>query len=336
MFSRRFAVSLSLAACFAAAEARAEERAPVIAVFEIQDTTKRPKRLPAGLTDYLRVKLAETRLVKVVDKGDQENQLKKLIKAERKSSYQACVDEACQIPLGKELAADKILRGKITRFGKAFVLAVEMVDLASGASAGAASDKNDGTEEGLMASVEKVAAALTADLRARSEAAAMEAAKAREAEQAQLVKAEAPKELNMNAAPAPPPTQAKVVVDDGPSGGELALIIGGWSVFGIAYLGEILINLIAADITGTYYAFIPIAGPIFIELVNKNIPGYEAKPINYVAAGVQALGAGIAVLGHVLAATPDKKPGQASLTAPGDIRVSVVFGLNHLGIVGTF
>src|SRR6185295_13681302 len=156
MMRRMLALAILLSA-FASKRARGDDRPPVIAVFEIEDGTKRPKKLPAALTDYFRVKLAETRLVKVVDKGDQEQQLKKLIKAERKSSYKTCVDDSCQIPLGKELAADKILRAKITRFGKSFVLAAELIDLASGASAGAASDKNDGTEEGLMASVENIA-----------------------------------------------------------------------------------------------------------------------------------------------------------------------------------
>lgn len=335
MNARSFAVLLALAATIFAERARADDRPPVIAVFEIIDSTSRPKRLPAGLTDYLRVKLAETRLVKVVDKGDQESQLKKLIKAERKSSYKACVDESCQIPLGKELAADKILRGKITRFGKAFVLAVEMVDLATGASAGAASDKNDGTEEGLMGSVEKVAALLTSDLKSRADAQAAESARLKqEAEKAQLASAQqnlpAPK-----LEPAPPPTQAQLVVDDGPSGGEMAMIIGGWSVFATAYIGIILINLISADFTHTYYSFLPVAGPVFVELIYRSVPDYESQPLNYVSAGVQALGATVAVIGHVLAATPDKKP-LASVTLPGGIDVEVVVGANHFGLAGTF
>lgn len=339
MLLRSVAVLLALpatifTATFLAETARADERPPVIAVFEIIDSTSRPKRLPGGLTDYLRVKLAETRLVKVVDKGDQESQLKKLIKAERKSSYKACVDESCQIPLGKELAADKILRGKITRFGKAFVLAVEMVDLATGASAGAASDKNDGTEEGLMGSVEKVAASLTADLRARAETAAAESARAKQdAESARLASVQQttpPPKLE----PAPA-TQAQLVVDDGPSGGEMAMIIGGWSVFATAYVGIILINLISADFTHAYYSFVPVAGPVFVELIYRSVPDYDSQPLNYVSAGVQAIGATVAVIGHVLAATPDKKS-VASFQLPGGIDVSVVAGANHFGLAGTF
>lgn len=339
MLRRTLALAILLSA-FSGKHARADDHPPVIAVFEIEDATKRPKKLPAALTDYFRVKLAETRVVKVVDKGDQEQQLKKLIKAERKSSYKTCVDESCQIPLGKELAADKILRAKITRFGRSFVLAAELIDLASGASAGAASDKNDGTEEGLMASVENIAKQLTGDLRAKADADRAEAARAREdAEKAQLLAQKNDAAVKPKLDPVPhPATTAQVTVDDGPTGLELSMIIGGWSIFGVAYLGEILINLLANDINSAYYSFFPVAGPLFIEYLNKTVPGYEANPINYISAGAQALGAGVAVLGHVLAATHDKKPApQASLTGPGGlVEVHLVFGPGHLGLAGTF
>jgi hypothetical protein len=329
-----FAGLFAVIAALGGQAARAQDRAPVVAVFELQDATNRPRRLMAGLTDYLRVKLAETRLVKVVDKGDQETQLKKLIKAERKSSYRACVDESCQIPLGKELAADRILRGKITRFGKSYVLAVEMVELASGASAGAASDKNDGTEEGLMASVEKVAAILTDGLR-------MQAADAekvrREKEEADKAAIQASAKLDVQPQPAAQPaTSAKLVVDTSPTTAEYVMIFGGWTVFAVAYIGEIIINLVAEDLTSTYYAFFPVVGPVFIEMINKNVPGRESQPLNYVSAGVQLAGAAIAVVGHVLAGSHQKS---AALKSEPDSllgSVDVYVGPGTVGLSGTF
>ena len=134
---------------------------PVVAVFEIENAAELPADLVSGLTDYLRVKLSETRAVRVVDKGEQQAQLRRLIEEQKQASYQACYEEACQIPLGKELAADRILRGSIARFGDQYVLSIELIDLVTGTSAAAASDKSAaGGQEELLASVERVVASL--------------------------------------------------------------------------------------------------------------------------------------------------------------------------------
>jgi hypothetical protein len=283
-------LSLSLALALSALGAREGNRQPIVAVFEIADDTGRSKKLVAGLTDYLRVKLAESAELKVVDKGEQEAELKKLIRAEKWKSYRACVDESCQIPIGKELAADKILRGKLNRFGKSFVLAVEMIDLASGASIGGASDKSDGTEESLLASVERVASLVMKqyqDAEARAHAA--------------VERASAETQPPPPAAPAPTPAPlvaASTPPDRGPSGVAITLIVVGWSVCGGAYLTEIIGNLVASDISRAYYSLLPVGGPILANALRPNSNG-----LDYVDAGAQAFGAGLAVVGHVLAAS---------------------------------
>jgi hypothetical protein len=341
------------------ARAAAESvRAPVVAVFEIEDATKRPKRLIVGLTDYLRVKLAESRVVKVVDKGEQEAQLKKLISAEKKNSYKTCVDESCQIPLGKELAADRILRGKLTRFGKSYVVSVELIDLASGASTGAASDKSNGTEEGLMASVERIAQTLAKNVEQTQAAAAPSAAEARpeeveDKENAQLASAQP---LPAPTAAPPPANPATAVTthtqEAGPiTGGQWAMIIGGWATFGIAYFTEIIVQLVNYDFSRAYYSIFPIVGPLLVELVSKSYvaPGpnglpmvvNQTSPLNYVDAGVQLLGATVAVVGHVLSL--NNPPVQATAAPPATgavttsgISVQFVFAGHLVGVSGTF
>jgi hypothetical protein len=311
--------------------ARAQERQPVIAVFEIEDATKRPKRLISSLTDYLRVKVAETGQIKVVDKGEQEASLKRIVKSEKKKSYSACVDESCQIPLGKELAADKILRGKLTRFGKSFVITLEVVDLATETSAGAASDKSDGSEEGLMGSVERIVHTLMASMFPKPAA-----------EPVAVTQEPLP---SVQAAPPPQPiaqapTRAKVELEHEATAAELAMVIGGWSVFAVAYIAEIIITLAGDEAAYTYYAFFPVVGPIMIEVFNRSTfdpdtgMTREPKPINYVDAGVQALGAGIAVLGHILIETGE--PNTAPAAASSGPSAHFFFGPTGFGIAGTF
>jgi hypothetical protein len=157
----RFALALIAVSLAIASPALASDRIPVVAVFEIKDSTARPKRMIANLTDYLRVKIAETGAMRVVDKGQQEAELRQLVQDQKKASYKECYDESCQIPLGKELAADKILRGSLSKVGKVFILSVELVDLASNTTSGASSAKSNGSEEQLLESIEKVVANLT-------------------------------------------------------------------------------------------------------------------------------------------------------------------------------
>jgi hypothetical protein len=349
----RAAFAAALLSCaFAPKRASAEgSRVPVIAVFELSDSTKRPKRLVIGLTDYLRVKLAESGVVKVVDKGEQEASLKRLIASEKKNSYKSCVDDSCQIPLGKELAADRIVRGKLTRFGKSYVVSVELIDLASGASSGAASDKSNGTEEGLMASVERIANTLAQSInQAVASAAPHDPAPA----EAEKPAAELAQTKPLPSAPAPQPSspttaQTARPQESGPTtSGQWAMIIGGWGVFAAAYFTEIVVQLVSNDFSRVYYSLLPVGGPILVNYVSKskvNPDGTisdQSTPLNYVDAGVQLLGAGVAVLGHVLslnnppAPVGTSAPVNTSVSASGGIDIHFVFAPRVLGVAGSF
>src|SRR5687768_13464389 len=104
---------------------------PIVAVFDVQDTTGKLKSQVPALTDYLRTKLAETKAFVVVDKSEQEARLKKIIAEQKLSSYKVQVDEAAQIPLGQELAANVILLTKISRLGTTLIVSSELIDVAT-------------------------------------------------------------------------------------------------------------------------------------------------------------------------------------------------------------
>lgn len=87
-------------------------------------------QLMDNLTDFLRTQIARRGNFVVIDKSRQAAALKQLVAEERKESYKQCYDKSCQIPLGKALSADTVLRVKITRIGSTYHLSAEMVDLA--------------------------------------------------------------------------------------------------------------------------------------------------------------------------------------------------------------
>jgi len=113
-----------------------------LAVMTIADATRTlGSSLRDGLTDALRGKLAASGRFIVIDKSRQAAALRKLVKAQKKASYKKCYSSKCQIPLGQALAADTILRTKITRVGSSYLLNAELVDLAKEAVTGAAQAK---------------------------------------------------------------------------------------------------------------------------------------------------------------------------------------------------
>ncbi len=103
-----------------------------LAVMTIENSTgdDLSGQLIDDLTDFLRTQIARRGKFVVIDKSRQAAALQKLVADERKESYKKCYDESCQIPLGKALSADTVLRVKITRIGSTYHLSAEMVDLA--------------------------------------------------------------------------------------------------------------------------------------------------------------------------------------------------------------
>src|SRR5262245_24645450 len=129
----------SAASGLAASEARAEKA--VVAVFEVHDA--RPKGKLADeelqqLTVYLMAKLAEGRGYRVVPR----EQMLAAIAGAKKDSFKSCVDERCQIELGKELAAEKSLGTQIIRIGARCVITSTLYDLKTAVSEHAATQRS--------------------------------------------------------------------------------------------------------------------------------------------------------------------------------------------------
>jgi Peptidoglycan-synthase activator LpoB len=125
-----FAATLTAVTLICAAAGTAMAK-PKVAVMELSDQTRSVNAgLRESLTDALRSNLAQSGRFVVIDKGRQAAALKRLVAEQKKESYKACYASSCQIPLGQALAADTVLRTKLTRVGSSYLLIGELVDLA--------------------------------------------------------------------------------------------------------------------------------------------------------------------------------------------------------------
>ncbi|MCA9550933.1 MAG: hypothetical protein KC933_12940 [Myxococcales bacterium] len=110
--------------------ASAEAAPQVVAVMPTTARTELPPPVLDAVTDHLRVALAAQRIA-VIDRGRLAEELARQVLDEKTNSYRACVDEACQVPLGRALAATHILRSSVTRLGDACALSAELIELKS-------------------------------------------------------------------------------------------------------------------------------------------------------------------------------------------------------------
>jgi hypothetical protein len=129
--------------------ARADQ--PLLAVFDIQ--VKRIELDPGlvtGLTDYLASRLVETGKYKVVPRA----QLKKQLSGEKKKSFRQCYDQSCQIEIGREVAAQKILSTQILKVGSDCNLSATLFDLRQAAAERAATVRSKCDEEKLSEAID--------------------------------------------------------------------------------------------------------------------------------------------------------------------------------------
>jgi TolB-like protein len=122
----------------------------VIAVMGVEDAAAATEQALSGvlmtnISDQLRTFIAQK--VRTIDRGTQEQALIQSIKQE---SYDSCFDEACQIELGRALAATHIIRGRVTRFGERCILNVALVDLTSEVTVNAASAQGGCQDESFL------------------------------------------------------------------------------------------------------------------------------------------------------------------------------------------
>jgi len=150
------AVFLCLAFLSVAVLLSAQERQTKLAVMEIEDQSGRlPKKMLETAAEALRTELVASNKFIVISK---DRQRRTMIKEEKKETWKECYDNQCRIQLGQALAADHILTGIVTYFGKRYTLTVEMIDLAKEATVKGAKAEFDGTEEGLAEAIKSIAA----------------------------------------------------------------------------------------------------------------------------------------------------------------------------------
>ncbi|MCK6544555.1 hypothetical protein L6R52_01670 [Myxococcota bacterium] len=132
--------------------AEAAER-PVMAVFQLED---RSKKLAAEtldqLTDYVAARVTETGHFRVVPRSE----LRARLAESKADSFRTCVDESCQIQLGKAVAAQKSLSTRMIRAGATCALTMTLYDLLTEATETAATVRTDCTEQALMDGIDQL------------------------------------------------------------------------------------------------------------------------------------------------------------------------------------
>jgi hypothetical protein len=109
---------------------------PIIAVFDVFDASgKFEKNILIQLTTYLGTALTTFGKFKVVPR----DQLRSRLLDEKKGSYRKCMDESCQIELGKVVAAQKSLATQLLNVGGKCAVTANLFDL-----------KTETTEKGAM------------------------------------------------------------------------------------------------------------------------------------------------------------------------------------------
>lgn len=130
---------VALAALGPRPAAGAAESSPVVAAFPIEADAKAvPKRLQRTLLSALEVDLVSSGRFSIVPRADLESALR----ASKAQSFSDCYDEACQIELGKEVAAEKIVQSAIAKLGDSCEVTLKLFDLAR-ATASRASTATD-------------------------------------------------------------------------------------------------------------------------------------------------------------------------------------------------
>lgn len=106
------------------------------------------------LLDLLSTALFETRRFRVLDRSQRQTILEEV-----NFSYSKCVDESCQIRVGKMLAADYIVVGSLAKVSSRHILNTELLDVEAGETVATSHDLDSSMEE-LIDGIPEIAARL--------------------------------------------------------------------------------------------------------------------------------------------------------------------------------
>lgn len=143
---------LVLLALIPAAGALAGDKKPIVAVFDVQaKRIQLDAKLIEVLSDHLTARLTESGSYQVVSRAD----IKSRLQRQKKESYKTCYDKACQIELGREMAAEKTLATQVLKMGSQCSVNITLLDLRKATTEKAATIKGSCNEEAIVASVEQ-------------------------------------------------------------------------------------------------------------------------------------------------------------------------------------
>ncbi|MEM7674473.1 MAG: hypothetical protein AAF449_00565, partial [Myxococcota bacterium] len=131
--------------------------APVIAVLKVRDPSGViDDKLLSQLTLFLNARVANSGF-RTIPRPQIESAIKEL----QRDSFNPCVDEACQIELGKAVAAEQTLAPSILHIGGQCIAAAGVYDLRTQAGIHAVTVETDCSPTGLMKGFEEVAHGLS-------------------------------------------------------------------------------------------------------------------------------------------------------------------------------
>ena len=135
-------------------------RRAIVAVFDVHDASGRfDKEMLGQLTVYLGTALMKTGQYKIIPR----DQLRSRLLEEKKGSYSKCVDESCQIELGKAVAAQKSLATQLLRVGDKCAVTANLFDLKTETAEKGAMAKTGCTPDDLLAAMEQIAKQLSGE-----------------------------------------------------------------------------------------------------------------------------------------------------------------------------
>jgi formylglycine-generating enzyme required for sulfatase activity len=132
------------------------QQRPIVAVFDLEVRGPRfDAETRSRLTDYLGTLLG-SRGFRVVPRS----QLRARLVEAKKGSYKECIDQSCQIEIGKELAAQKSLASQVLKLGSQCKVLLNLFDLKQAASDGSGAATGPCTEDGVVLALEQAVSAM--------------------------------------------------------------------------------------------------------------------------------------------------------------------------------
>ncbi len=131
-----------------------QDKKPVLAIFDVQDASRKLSQdTLVQLTTYLSTLLLQNGKFSVVPR----DQVRARLLNEKKGSYRQCLDESCQIELGKALSAESTLSTTLIKVGTKCVVTSTLFQLRTEtASEGATVETGCAIEE-LLAAMKQIA-----------------------------------------------------------------------------------------------------------------------------------------------------------------------------------